>query len=95
MGAKSWSITKMLTLEYIKLVLLANLIAWPIAYIAATSWLQGYAYRINFGISPFYWQTLFPFVLATLVSLVVAIVTVGWLAKKAAETDPAFALKQE
>jgi ABC-type antimicrobial peptide transport system, permease component len=95
MGAESWSITKMLTLEYIKLVLLADLIAWPIAYIAATSWLQGYAYRINFSISPFHWQTLFPFLLATLVSLVIAIVTVGWLAKKAAETDPAFALKQE
>ncbi len=95
LGAEPWSITKMLTVEYLRLVLIANLIAWPIAYLAATEWLQSYAYRINFGISPFYWHTLTPFILATVVSVTVAIVTVGWLAKKAAETDPALALKQE
>ncbi len=95
LGAGSWKITRMLTYEYIRLVLIANIIAWPIAYYLSMEWLQNFAYHIDFGFAPFSLITLIPFILATLASLAVAIVTVGWLAKKAAETDPAFALKAE
>ncbi len=95
LGAGSWGITGMLTSEYIKLVLIANIIAWPIAYYLSTEWLQNFAYHIDFGFAPFTFNTIIPFILATIASLAVAIVTVGWLAKKAAETDPAFALKAE
>jgi len=95
LGAESWTIINMLTSEYLKLVLIANVIAWPIAYFISVEWLQNFAYHIEFGFFPFSLQTIIPFLLATVASLAVALVTVGWLAKKAAETAPAFALKAE
>ena len=85
----------MVTYEFVKLVLVANVIAWPIAYYVSKEWLQNFAYHIEFGLNPFSFQTLIPFLLSSLASLAVAIITVGWLAKRAAETDPVFALKAE
>lgn len=95
LGARSWGIAGMVTYEFVRLVLVANIIAWPIAYYVSKEWLQNFAYHIEFGLNPFSFQTLIPFLLASLTSLAVAIITVGWLAKKAAETDPVFALKAE
>jgi putative ABC transport system permease protein len=65
----------------------ANLVSWPIAYIIIKKWLEGFAYRIEM---PFV-----PFVTATLISLIIAILTVSIQARKAAVTDPVNALKYE
>jgi putative ABC transport system permease protein len=77
----------MLNRSFLILIMFANVISWPIAYILANQWLSGFAYRIEM---PF-----FPFVVATLLSLMVALLTVSFQAKKAAVADPVNALKYE
>ena len=80
LGASATSIVSLLTAEYTKLVLIANIISWPIAWYAMTHWLQNFAYRAPLG-----WQ---PFVLAGTAAFLVAVITVGYLSLKAAGTNP-------
>src|SRR5690606_12580849 len=47
MGGSVWSIVLLLTNDFSKLVLLANVIAWPVAYVAMNRWLENFAYRID------------------------------------------------
>lgn len=87
LGASDLQIIRMLSRSFLLLVLFANVISWPIAYILTSRWLSGFAYRIEM---PF-----FPFAVATLLSLTVALLTVSLQAKKAAVDDPVNALKYE
>jgi putative ABC transport system permease protein len=87
LGASDLQIIRMLNRSFLILIMFANVISWPIAYILANQWLSGFAYRIEM---PF-----FPFVVATLLSLMVALLTVSFQAKKAAVADPVNALKYE
>jgi putative ABC transport system permease protein len=73
--------------EFTKWVLIANIIAWPIAYYAMNTWLQGYAYRINIAV----WS----FVFAAVLALAIALFTVSYQAIRAATTNPADALRYE
>ena len=66
---------------------MANIIAWPLAYFAMNRWLQNFAYRINIGIGTF--------ILAALLALVIALLTVGYQAIKAARANPVEALRYE
>ena len=86
-GASIFSIVNMLSVEFLKLVLIANLFAWPIAYYALDKWLQNYAYRIDIGAGPF--------VLSAFLALIFALITVGYQAIKAARANPAEALRYE
>jgi putative ABC transport system permease protein len=70
-----------------KPVLLANLIAWPIAWFSMNSWLENFAYRIGIG----WWM----FVLAGGLALVIALITVSYQAVKAAVMNPVDALRYE
>ena len=81
------SIILLLLKEFTKLILLANVIAWPIAYFTMNRWLQNYAYRIEIGISAF--------ALAGLIVVVIASLTVGYQAIKAARANPVDALRYE
>ena len=81
------SIVGLLSKDFVKLVLLANLIAWPIAYVAIDNWLQDFAYRIEIG----WWM----FVLAGGLALVIALLTVGTQAIRAALANPVEALRYE
>jgi len=76
-----------LSKEFTKWVLVANIIAWPLAYFAMNRWLQNFAYRINIGIGTF--------ILAALLALVIALLTVGYQAIKAARANPVEALRYE
>ena len=78
-----------LSKEFTKWVLIANVIAWPVAFILIDKWLQRFAYRIDI------WDYSWVFVLAALWALVIALLTVGYQAYKAATTDPVTALKYE
>ena len=73
--------------EFTKWVVVANVIAWPIAYYAMNQWLQGFAHRISIGIGPF--------LAATLLAIVIALLTVIYQTVKAALTDPVEALRYE
>ncbi|WP_316832033.1 ABC transporter permease [Pedobacter aquatilis] len=87
LGASNIQIVNLLNKSFLILVIVANLISWPIAYIIIKKWLDGFAYRIDM---PF-----IPFLVATLVSVIIAVLTVSIQARKAAVTDPVNALKYE
>ncbi len=87
LGATVANVTALLSKDFVKLVLLANLIAWPVAWYAMNKWLQNFAYRIEIS----WWV----FVLAGGMTLVIALVTVSAQAIKAALTNPVEALRYE
>ena len=87
LGASLASIVGLLSIDFVKLVLLANLVAWPIAYFAMNKWLQDFAYRIDLG----GWI----FALAGGMALLIAVLTVSTQAIKAALTNPVEALRYE
>ena len=86
-GATIIQIVKLLSVEFVKLVFMANLIAWPIAYIALNHWLKNYAYHITLKASPF--------LISTALALIIAFITVGYQAIKAARNNPVDALRYE
>jgi ABC-type antimicrobial peptide transport system permease subunit len=86
-GASTSNITFLFLGEFAKWVLLANVIAWPVAYFFINKWLQNFAYRIDIKI----WI----FIFAGLSALVIAMITVGYQAVKTAVADPIKALKYE
>ncbi|MFQ5632106.1 MAG: ABC transporter permease, partial [bacterium] len=69
LGATVANVTALLSKDFVKLVLLANLIAWPVAWIAMNQWLQNFAYRIEIS----WWV----FALAGGLALVIALLTVS------------------
>jgi len=87
LGASVLHIVAMLTREIIMLGLIANLVAWPLAWYAMNRWLEDFAYRINLG-----WA---PFVIAALLSVAVALMTVSYQSVKSALSDPVKTLRYE
>jgi putative ABC transport system permease protein len=87
LGASVSSIVRHLSKEFMLLVVIANIIAWPIAYFAMNRWLENFAYRIEIG-----WPV---FVLSGAVALVISILTVSYQAIKAAVANPVEALRYE
>jgi len=53
MGASVSGITILLTRDFMKWIIVANVIAWPTAYFAMNKWLQNYAYRTSIGVGIF------------------------------------------
>jgi putative ABC transport system permease protein len=87
MGASVKGIVLLLSKEFAKCVLLANIIAWPIAYFVFNDWLEDYAYRTNIS--------LWIFLLAALLALIIALLTVSYQAIKAAKANPIDAIRYE
>ena len=87
MGASAPRLAVSLGREFVGLVLLANLIAWPVAYLAMSRWLQGFVYRIGLGPGVF--------VLASLGAFLVAVLTVGTQTLRAASANPVDSLRYE
>jgi putative ABC transport system permease protein len=87
MGASVQHIVGLLSRHFIKLVLIAIVIAWPLAWWVLHRWLQDYAYRIDIS----WWV----FVLAGVIALLIALMTVSILAVKAAMANPVESLRTE
>lgn len=87
LGASVPEIVVLLSKEFTKLVLLANLIAWPVAYYVINAWLQEFAYHINISI----WS----FVIAGIAAVLIAFATVAYQAIRAATANPVKSLKYE
>lgn len=87
LGATASNLIFMLSTEFTKWVLVANIIAWPVAYYAMNKWLQGFAYRINIG--P--WS----FLLAAALAFVIALFTVSYHAIKVSMSNPVESLRYE
>ena len=87
LGASLADIVVLISRGFALLVLLAFVVAVPLAYFAIHRWLQDFAYRIDIGVGTF--------VLAGLLALVIALVTVSYQAVKAALADPVESLRYE
>jgi putative ABC transport system permease protein len=87
LGASVTQITTMLSTDFLKLVFVACLIAFPVAYWAANKWLQTFAYRTGI-----HWWI---FALAAACALLIALVTLSFQAIKAAIANPVKSLKTE
>ncbi len=87
LGASVPKIVGLLVREFLILIGIANLVAWPIAYFVMRRWLQDFAYRVSFGVSAF--------LIAGTVTLMVSLTTVGFLAFRAALSSPVVSLRYE
>ena len=87
LGASISSVVSILSKDFLMLVAVSNIIAWPVAYYFMNKWLQDFAYRIQIS----WWM----FVLAGSLTLLIALVTVSWQAIKVATANPVEALRYE
>jgi len=87
LGASVSSIITMLSKDFLKLVFIANIIAWPLAWYGMHQWLQDFAYRIDIS----WWI----FGLAGVAALLIALLTISLQAIKAAVSNPVKALRSE
>ncbi|MCW3119593.1 MAG: hypothetical protein JWM28_3675 [Chitinophagaceae bacterium] len=87
LGASVAGIVQLLSKEYVRLVIIALLLATPVAWWAMNEWLQDFAYRIQIK----WWM----FVLSGFVAVVIALITVSFQAIKAARANPVAALRSE
>jgi putative ABC transport system permease protein len=87
LGASAPQVLLLLTRQFALLVLIANIIAWPIAYWITRNWLQDFAYRTNLSA----WI----FVLSAGLALVVALLTVSFQSIRAATANPVDSLRYE
>ena len=87
LGGSILGITAMLSKEFTKWVLLANVIAWPVAYFVMHMWLQNFAYRTSIR--------LWAFILSAALALIIAMLTVSYQSIKAAAVNPVDSLRNE
>jgi len=87
LGASVQNIMAMLSKDFLKYVIIATLIAWPLAWFTVHAWLQDYAYRIQIS----WWI----FILAGLVACLIALVTISFQAIKSALANPVKSLRSE
>ena len=87
LGASLFNITMLFSKEFIKLVLIAFVIAAPLAWYLMSKWLQDFTYRINLGFGAF--------LLAGIITMSIALLTMSVQAIKAARRNPILALKTE
>ncbi|MDQ3291402.1 MAG: ABC transporter permease, partial [Bacteroidota bacterium] len=87
LGASLSNIVALLSKDFLKLVLLANVLAWPLAWWVMQRWLQDFEYRIPIG----WWM----FAVAGLGALLIALITVSFQAIKAAVANPVESLRTE
>jgi ABC-type antimicrobial peptide transport system permease subunit len=87
LGATVGNLIILMSKDFTKWVLIANLIAWPLAYYLMNAWMADLAYRIDIGFGVF--------LLTGLVTLVIALLTVSYQSVKAALTNPVDSIKYE
>jgi putative ABC transport system permease protein len=87
LGAGAGTIAGMLSVDFLRLVTVSALVAFPFAWMAMHAWLQGFVYRV-----PLSWWI---FVLAWALSLAITLLTTGYQAIRAALTNPVKVLRSE
>jgi putative ABC transport system permease protein len=87
LGASTYSVLALLNRDFMKLVVISNLIAFPVGYIMVNKWLSSFDYRVAISA--------LPFVLAAVLSLIIALLTVSIQSVKVAKANPVDALRSE
>ena len=87
LGASEIKLAYLLCREFLILVVISSLIAWPISYYILAGWLENFAYRVSL--------TAWIFLASGLLTLIIALLTVGYHALRAASANPVNSLKYE
>jgi putative ABC transport system permease protein len=87
LGASVSNITTLLSKDFLGLVALANIVAWPVAWYAMNKWLENFAYRIELAV----WI----FVLSGMAAIIIALLTVSYQSIKSASVNPVKSLRNE
>ncbi len=87
LGASRWKMVSLFSLKFAKLVLIANAVAWPMAYVLMRRWLESYAVRTTIGIGIF--------LLAGALALVIAVLSVSYQTLRATTANPIRSLRYE
>jgi len=87
LGADVRDIVLLLTKDFIRLIVMANFIAWPLGWWLMNNWLKDFAYRIHI-----HWLV---FILSGVIALTIALVTIGFQAVRAALSNPVHSLRTE
>jgi len=87
LGASVPGVVTLLSKDFLKIVVIANVIAWPMAYFVMKKWLQGFAYRTNIELGVF--------ILTGFLALAIALITVSYQAIRAALANPVDSLRYE
>jgi putative ABC transport system permease protein len=87
LGASTITLVKMLNGSFLLIVFLANLVAWPLAYLFVSKWLATFTYRIELSV--------WPFIFAMAISMLITLITVSARSYKAAVANTIDALKYE
>ena len=87
LGASVSGLTRMVSMDFLKLVIFANVVAWPLAYYAMSRWLRSFAFRIDIKLGVF--------LFAAFIAAAIALLTVGLQAVKAANANPVESLRYE
>jgi len=90
LGATIPGIVTLLSKDYIKLVVLANVIAWPVSYYLVVQWLQDFPSRIPMG-----WNLVAVFLGVGVISLLICMATVSYQSVRAALVNPVDSIRQE
>jgi putative ABC transport system permease protein len=86
-GASTNSILRLMSLNFTRWVLVANIIAWPLTWWAMKKWLESFAYRIDIP----YWV----FLVAGIQAFIIALATVSYHAIRASKQNPSMSLRYE
>jgi len=87
MGASAFAISARLSLEYLKMISLAGIIAWPVSYYLMNSWLEKFSYRTE--------MPLWAFISATIATTILSLLVVNFQTFKAANANPIESLRYE
>jgi len=87
LGASVFSIIKLLSINYLILMLVANIFAWPISFYFMNRWLKQFAYRIDISVIIFIGSAAF--------ALIIALLTLSYQSVKVAFANPVDSLRYE
>jgi putative ABC transport system permease protein len=87
LGASTGGIITLLSRDFLKLVLLANIFAWPLAWYVMNKWLEAFSYRVNMEIVVF--------LLVAVLALFISFLTISFQAVRVAMANPVHALREE
>ncbi|MEJ0033665.1 MAG: ABC transporter permease [Bacteroidota bacterium] len=86
LGASVGNVSFLLVKEFVMLLLIASVVAWPLTYYLLNGWIQSFIYRISIGVMPF--------AIATVLAAFIVILTTGFRALKAALANPVESLRE-
>ncbi|MCP4725771.1 MAG: FtsX-like permease family protein [bacterium] len=87
LGASVSTVIKLISIDFVKLVVIANVIAWPTAYVIMSKWLESFPYRIEI--------TIMYFLLPAVIAVAITLFTVSFQSVKAALINPVNSLRNE